>query len=152
MSPLAVMALVLGFVALDVVVVGAVISAVARQVADALEPYPLMPASEPSVKRTFQGLSFGLMNLGGSFELEVDEVFLHVRPLKLGRILRIPAASIPWPALSCIRLGRFGAKARLGRTTVGLPAWTIREARQRGWLAAAEPTPPVKTHGEETWS
>lgn len=119
---------VIGFVLLDMAVVfGLVLPAIVRASWGAIaDRHPPMEPSPDAVGREFQSFKFGLLNLGWSVHVEVDDRHLHLRPALFARLMRCRAMSIPWEE---IRLqGRARARMRramIGRTLVCGPAWCM---------------------------
>lgn len=70
------------------------------------------PAREPAVDgvtRSFESIRLGIVNMGGSVHLTVDEWGLHIRPARMLRWFGVRGASVPWEAMRVRR--------RSGRTT-----------------------------------
>ena len=114
----------------DVVIVLAIGAALRASLAPSLAPFPLRPPAPDAVSRNFQSLRFGLFNLGWCFHMAADAEWFHIQPSAFARLIRIPAASIPWTALTDLRRARLSAyyHARLGTTPIMLPAWCVKEA------------------------
>ncbi|MBX3374190.1 MAG: hypothetical protein KF817_10165 [Phycisphaeraceae bacterium] len=90
-----------------------------------LAPFPARPPAPDAVHRRFQSFSVGIVNMGFSIHVAVDEAFLHLRPVAPWRWLGARDASIPWTAMTPV--GRAARVARLpgGHQIVG-PRWCMR--------------------------
>lgn len=124
-------AVITGIIVAIVLIVDALIVfvAVPRVVASAWAPIakyaPVEPAPD-AVRRNFQSFKLGLLNMGWSVHVAVDEEHLHLFPALVMRLWGMNAASVPWgeirdrgPALFRQR------KVRIGTAEVVGPAWCL---------------------------
>lgn len=127
MSAWQIVILVAVIVAMDLIVVGAVLSALGGSLRKLAAEYPPAPPLPGAVRREFQSMRIDMLNLGYCVHIAVDERALHVFPTAIMRLLRLPGASIPWEAFSsAVRKNTRYAQARLGRSDVLLPLWAMR--------------------------
>ncbi len=98
--------------------------------------FPPRPVHDQAVRKKFQSFRLGLLNLGWSVHVAVDEGHLHLEPAAWMRTFGAKAASIPWERIEVVKHGR-GAwmTARIGPHTLAGPAWC---------LELAEPAVPSK--------
>ncbi|MGD9691122.1 MAG: hypothetical protein AB7K52_11440 [Phycisphaerales bacterium] len=122
-----VVALVLMFLAVDALVIGAVITMVAQTLGEFAATFPARPKAPDAVRREFQGIGLDLLNLGGSVHISVDEHYLHIDPVWIMRAFRMPPASIPWESIQLVKRGRrwWPAKAKVGKFELRAPDWCL---------------------------
>ena len=89
---------------------------------------PVEPAPDAVVNR-WQSFSAGMLNLGWSIDVAVDETHLHLRPSPLGRVIRLRPASVPWESVEFVREGRFSAKVRAAGIELRGPKWCLTMAK-----------------------
>ena len=65
----------------------------------ALKNHPPVKPADDTVCRNFQSFSLGMINMGWSVHVAVDEQYLHLSPVKFMRMLGARSASIPWEAM-----------------------------------------------------
>jgi hypothetical protein len=89
--------------------------------------FPAQTIAVSHFRRNFQSFSFGIFNAGFSFQVAIDDEYLHILPSLYLRVVGCKQASVPW---SAIRLQekqkpRFSKQspAKLGKTEVVGPAW-----------------------------
>ncbi len=86
------------------------------------------PAALDAERRRYQSFSIGIVNLGLSIHVAVDDDFLHLEPLWIWQILGACPVSIPWTAITPAPPGAvvlFGRAVRVnGQTMVG-PKWCL---------------------------
>ncbi|MEN0021566.1 MAG: hypothetical protein AAF747_11880 [Planctomycetota bacterium] len=100
MTPLQITGLVCVFLAVDAVVVFAVVKYGVREpFAKLAAKYPPTEPAHDAESRRRQGISYGLANLGWSFTISVDAEFVHLEPNKLARLFGGRAVSLPRGAL-----------------------------------------------------
>ena len=61
--------------------------------------YPPQKPDSNSVRRRYQSFSFGVVNMGLSIHAAADSTYLHIRPIKLWRLLGARSCSIPWTSI-----------------------------------------------------
>ena len=121
-------AIVIGVVVLDVVVVfGIVVPAIVRGSWGALAVrFPAVEAGPGAVRREFQSFKFGLLNLGWSVHVEVDDAYLHLRPALMARLMGCRAMSVPWEEVRATGARFLGNRSvMIGQTRVSGPAWCL---------------------------
>ncbi|MBM4113302.1 MAG: hypothetical protein FJ253_07995 [Phycisphaerae bacterium] len=86
-----------------------------------------------AVRRRYQSFSIGIVNMGFSIHVAVDDEFLHLEPLWPWQVLGAMPVSIPWSALSPAprdAINLFGRAVRVnGHTLVG-PKWCLERVPQ----------------------
>lgn len=107
------------------------------------EDFPAQHVDEHAVRKRFQSFRLGLLNLGFSIHVAVDERHLHLEPAAWMRRLGARAVSIPWDSISVVKRSRTGAwmTARIGKHTLMGPTWC---------LELAEPAEPSGARDEKT--
>lgn len=91
-------------VLIDAFVIGAIFyGLIGGQFRDLARRYPARTPREGSVRRDFQSIRLGMINLGGCVHLEVDEDALHVHPTAFLRWLRAPGFSVPWDQVRSLK-------------------------------------------------
>lgn len=119
------------FISLIVVVDGLILFVlVPRVVKAAWEPiggrFPPVEPAPNAVRREFQSFKIGLLNLGWSVHVAVDEEHLHLFPAWLPRVWGMTAASVPWPEITDKGPSLFGQrKVRVRQTVLIGPAWCL---------------------------
>lgn len=118
-------ALVCMFLAVDLVVVGAVVAWAATTVREFAAAFPARAAGAGAVSRRWQGISIGMMNFGWSFTLTADEECLHFEPVWVLRRAGVARASVPWGAMTrTTKPGwRWWVGVRAGSFELKLPRW-----------------------------
>lgn len=114
------------FLVVDAMIVCAVFAVVASHWNDLADRFPGCEVREPSVRKAFQSVKLGILNLGGSVHIAVDERAMHLEPTWFLRKLRARRASVPWEAmeLRSVGRGRF-ARVRIGKEDMVLPRWAV---------------------------
>lgn len=127
MSGTAIALIVAVFLAMDAIILVLIVRSVSHTF-DAFDRYPPLEPGPEAIRRNFQSISVGLVNLGFCAHLAVDATHLHFVPAALGRLFRARAFSVP---LEEVRIekpgGRFGGVATIARETVRLPRWCMEE-------------------------
>lgn len=131
--------LVLLFVAVDAVVIGALIAWMASTLREIPARFPYRPPLPGSVRREFQSFRIDLVNVGWGYHIEVDEVCLHLFPARFERWLGVAPASIPWGDITLVSSGRFGCTVKVRSWTIRGPAWCLELAAQRDATKEAAP-------------
>lgn len=128
------------FVLLDVVIIGAVMTGVRHSATAALTKFPPQIPADDSAFRARQSIGIGWLNLGGGFDIAVDNAAIHLEPAFLGRLFKLPAASIPW-SQATVQVRWTGAAVRAGGEVFRVPKWTIEEGKRRGVVADGSRVP-----------
>ena len=84
------------------------------------------PAAEPAtdaVRKNFQSFKIGLLNLGMSVHVAVDERALHLFPAAIIRWFGARPASVPWGEIEVKKRGRFTTHVRIAGADVFGPHW-----------------------------
>jgi len=90
-----------------------------------LKSYPPVEPAPDAVRKNYQSLSLGLINMGLSIHIAVDDQYLHLTPVKLLRACHAASASIPWDALEPMG-GRKSTVVKLnGIHTITGPRWCM---------------------------
>lgn len=121
-------ALIIGvFLAMDAIILVLVCRSVAHTF-DAFDRYPPLPSGPGAIRRNFQSISVGLVNLGFCAHLAVDATHLHFVPAAMGRFFRARAFSVPLEEVQIAKPGgRLGGVATIARESVRLPRWCMEE-------------------------
>lgn len=96
-------------------------------------PFEAHEIGPDAVRKNFQSFRIGIVNLGFSVHVAVDEQYLHLIPARIIQIFGAKAASIPWDQVTFKdRKGKRYATVKIGSSMVLGPAWclTIAEPRQ----------------------
>ena len=120
-------AAVIVFVIVDMIVGVVLVKYLARSVWRPLTTrWPAQDIAEDAVRRRFQSFRIGLVNLGWSIHVAVDERHLHLEPAGFWRRLGLERASIAWSAMEFVGTpGRRWATVRLGPHRIQGPAWCL---------------------------
>lgn len=146
MSPLAITILVAAIVLIDLMIVGAILSAVSASIREISKPFPPVTPAPDAITKNFQSFRLGLIGLGNSIHVSVDDRYLHLRPSMLARWIRVPPISVPWTQVQVIgptslssrlKLGK-SLKAKLGTLDIEGPQWCLQLAQ-----APTQPTEPL---------
>ena len=119
------------FIIADVLVAGGAIATCLRLLWHPLylTYAPQSPAND-AVRKQFQSFRVGVLNLGYSIHVAVDENHLHLIPAKVLRWLGAKPTSIPWHAIEFIKRSRFTKSAivRIGKRRIVGPIWCLQLA------------------------
>jgi hypothetical protein len=119
-------AIIVAFVVVfDVIIITLVMRALASAVKPLGEEFPAVEPAPAAVRRRFQSLKIGLINLGWSVHIAIDRGYLHLRPARLVRIMGFPALSIPWSAITVVERGHGYSMIRVGTTEIVGPTWAF---------------------------
>jgi hypothetical protein len=89
------------FLAVDLVVIGAIMQIARTTLSDLTAKFPPVAPLPGAVRKEFQSFRFDLIGLGGCIHVTVDEKHLHLQPAWLPRVLmRMKPVSIPWSAIT----------------------------------------------------
>lgn len=105
--------------------------------------HPPAETAPDAVRKSFQSIRVGLMNLGASVHLAVDEKHLHIVPARYLRLFGAQPASVPWERMEVEKSGRRWVTVRIGADRLMGPAWALSladpgEAEQSGEGRSAE--------------
>jgi len=115
------------FLVVDTLVVGVLIGYFVRNTWQTIATrWPARPIAEDAVRRPFQSFSIGIVNLGWSIHVAVDEAYLHLDPARFWRWFGATRASVPWGAMELIgRIRGKWATVRIGAQRIDGPAWCL---------------------------
>ena len=128
--------------AMDVVIVGAVISVAGAAIRDLAARFPPREPLGAGVRRNYQSFAFGLSNFGGCIHVAVDEDHLHLIPARFARWFGARAMSIPWGAIEPGKRRGRTMHAKITGTDVKGPAWCLELARPPGEPGPDAQQPP----------
>ncbi len=94
-----------------------------------LAPFPAQEPAPDAVRRRFQSFGIGIVNMGLSIHVAVDDEYLHLVPLAIWQSLGARPASIPWSAMEPI--GSSGRVVRVAGHRLGGPKWCMGLATPR---------------------
>ena len=120
-----VVACVLVFVLVDFVVIGAVVSIAAQSVGELARRFPSKTPGPGAVSKRFQSVKVGMLSLGGSVHLAVDESHLHVEPALIMRRFGMRGFSVPWSEVVFVRRGWRSVRVRIADVVVIGPPWAL---------------------------
>lgn len=124
MHPGVVVAIVLMFLALDVLIVWAIMRTAAATFADIAKDNPAVEPEPGAIRKDFQSFKIGLINLGYSIHVAVDASHLHLLPSLTARWIGMKPLSIPWERIKVQRIAKLtGAKVKIGRHIICGPKW-----------------------------
>lgn len=114
------------FVAFDLVLLVVIVPMIVRgALGSVLKRFPPIEPADDTVWKRRQSISVDMVNLGLCVNLGADLDYLHIRGNRFGRLLRVPAISVPWSEMDQPRLRRLGSSVRLGSTKLVLPRWAV---------------------------
>jgi hypothetical protein len=130
MSAPLVIAIVVGVVMMDLVIIAALLHGLKNTVFGPLsQRYPARPPGEDAVTKRFQSFKMGMYNLGFSFHVTVDESHLHLDPAGFWRKLGAEPSSVPWSDIEVVRRGKSGkwTTVKIGGKPTPLlgPSWCL---------------------------
>lgn len=89
------------FIAMDAVVIGALVWIFKDSFARPLvRAFPSHAAKPDAVTRKFQSFAFDHFSLGCCVHAAVDDEFLHLHPAAIARLCGMTPISIPWSAIT----------------------------------------------------
>lgn len=111
----------------DLMVVGALFHALSQTMRDFSARFPGVEPLPHAERRSFQSFAFGMINLGGSVHVAVDDRFLHLKPTRVARWFGMKPMSVPWDHIQILGKTTFGKKlrVRMGTEEVVGPAWCL---------------------------
>lgn len=118
------------FLIVDLVVVGAVMTAaVEGSLGKIARKYPAQPIGVNAKRRDFQSMSSGIVNLGFCIHIATDEQYLHILPSAFLRLFKAKAMSVPW---SQVELAAKQPRKRwlnviIEKSDLALPAWILED-------------------------
>ena len=92
-----------------------------------LVDYPAVEPAPDAVRRNFQSFGIGIVNMGLSIHVAVDETYLHLTPFRLWRLLGASPASIPWSVMEPV--GSSGRVVRFDGRRMDGPKWCMELAQ-----------------------
>lgn len=125
------------FMAVDLVVLGAIFSMCGAALRPLAEAFPPVEPAPDAVARRFQSFKFDMLNFGGCVHVAADERYLHLRPAWLARRFAFRDMSIPWAEIKPVRAKPKWVEANVRGVTVRGPAWCMN--------LAAPPLPAANT-------
>lgn len=115
------------FIPIDLLVVGSILYGTIHVAWNGFaEKHPPRPIADDAVRRRRQSFKLGVLNLGWSLHVAVDDACLHLEPVRWLARIGMKPASVPWDAIT--PQGRvFGgrAKVRIGHETLIGPRWCL---------------------------
>lgn len=121
-----IIAIVVIFLTVDLIVVGAVLTLAAAPVKKLAARFPPVPPAPDAVARRFQSFRIGIMNLGFCIHAAADEKHMHLSPARLARIFGMRPLSIPWTAIHLTGKRSMGTlEARVEGTSMYGPEWLM---------------------------
>ena len=88
-----------------------------------LRPFPPQEPAPDAVRRRFQSFGIGIVNMGCSIHVAVDDDYLHLVPLAIWQALGARPASIPWSAMEPV--GKSGRVVRVAGHRLDGPKWCM---------------------------
>jgi len=101
---------------------------VSRRWAAIPDKFPPTEPAPDAVTRRFQSFRAGVMNLGFSIDASVDDACLHLRPSKIGRVIGVRPASIPWESITPVSQGRTSRIVKIAGVKLMGPKWCLQLA------------------------
>ena len=90
------------------------------------ERFPPREIRSDAVTKHFQSYRVGLLNLGFMVHTSVDDMSLHLRPARFGRMIGMKGASVPWEEIVPVRRrGKRYAEVKIGKESVFGPLWAL---------------------------
>ncbi len=90
-----------------------------------MEQYPPVEPGDEAVTRTFQSFRFGIVNMGLSVHVTVDDNALHLRPAKIIRWAGAREVSIPWGEIELVKVGKRQSTVTIAGATINGPTWCL---------------------------
>lgn len=141
---------------IDLIVISAVFSMAGATLRSLGSKFPGVEPMPGAIRKEFQSFRFDSVKLGQAVHVAVDEKHLHLLPAWFPRrIMRMPAMSIPWDAITLtepssrvhrMAVRRGMAMAQIAGVTVIGPAWCLQLADP----TASEAQPGTGQAGEES--
>lgn len=118
--------LVVGIVIVDTVVISALIRSLIGGTWNKMaEKHPFTEPPPEAIRKNFQSLKVGLLNMGWSVHLAVDADHLHLMPAKFFRVMRARPISLPWDALVLKSKRKRYSDIKVGMTIITVPTWCV---------------------------
>ncbi|MHC4220071.1 MAG: hypothetical protein ACYSU7_16625 [Planctomycetota bacterium] len=94
--------------------------------------FPTRAPDAEAVTRSYQSFKVGILNLGFSVHVAVDEHFLHLTPAAYLRGFGAGTLSIPWEAITVEKRSRSGRwiTIKIDKWTIMGPAWCLELAEK----------------------
>lgn len=126
MHPLAVVGIVAMFLAMDAIVVWAILRACGESLKQLARGHPPVEPEPGAVRKEFQSFKLGMLNLGYSIHVAVDASYLHLFPSLTARWIGMPPMSIPWEEITLKRSSRImGTHVVIGKQHLHGPNWCL---------------------------
>lgn len=87
--------------------------------------YPAVEPAPDAVRKNFQSFKIGMVNMGMSVHVAVDDHDLHMFPARLLRWCGAKPISIPWNEVELVKPGKRWVRAKIGGQDVLGPAWCL---------------------------
>lgn len=129
------------FLVMDLMVVGALFHVLSQTMRDFSAKFPAVEPLPNAERRRFQSFKFGMISLGGSVHVGVDERYLHLMPTRAARWLGMKPLSVPWEAIEIVGntwIGR-STRVRIAQEEVVGPRWCLQLAESE----LADQPPPI---------
>ena len=128
MSGWAIAGLIALVVLLDVMIVGAIFSALGVSWRKFAAKWPPVAPGQVHERRHRQGLALGSYNTGGCFTIERDAKHIHATPNAFGRLIRVTPISIPLARIDKCVPKMFGhCELAIGSDRLTVPRWCVAE-------------------------
>lgn len=114
----------------DVILVGVVIYGVSAGLRSFSARWPAREPGAGAVRREFQSFKIGIVGLGWSVHVAVDEDHLHLSPAWLARRVGMRAMSIPWEAVTPGRSLLGGREVEVDGMVIRGPRWCLELAER----------------------
>ena len=87
------------------------------------DAHPGVEVGPGAVRKSFQSLKIGMMNLGLSVHVAADDTHLHMLPSLLLRVCSAKPISVPWSAIEIKKRGRWSTHTKIAGANVWGPNW-----------------------------
>ncbi len=126
MTPGVIAILVCSIVALDLIIVAAIVRGLAFTWNRMARTHTPVEPAHDAVRRDFQSFKLGIYNLGLAVHVAVDDRHLHLLPARILRWGGAVACSVPWEAVTPLGDRAFRAFAvRIAGQTLTGPRWAL---------------------------
>lgn len=111
-------------VLLDLLIVPLIIRAAIRAGWKRLQDtHPAADVGPDAVRKNFQSFKMGMMNLGLSVHVAVDDAHPHLLPAAMLRLFGAKPMSIPWDAIEIKYRGKWSTRTTIAGANVWGPNW-----------------------------
>jgi hypothetical protein len=87
--------------------------------------YPAVEPAPDAVRKNFQSFKLGMISMGMSIHVAVDDQYLHMFPAKLLRWCGAKTISVPWNEIELVKPGKKWVRVKIGSQDVYGPAWCL---------------------------